>query len=225
VILTARENDPAQAQQGLEELCRTYWYPLYSYLRRRGYQPADAEDLVQGLITKLLQRDFLKNVTPEKGRFRSFLLTCLKHHVADLHQESLAHKRGGGQKTISLDQLTSEQRFLTEGPSHADPEHLFERQWALSTIESALRRLKEETAPHGNQELFDVLCGYLAREKRDPTYAEVARRFGLNETAVRSSVYRMRRQYRKLFREEIAKTVGYANELEDEIRHLLAVLG
>jgi DNA-directed RNA polymerase specialized sigma24 family protein len=164
-------------------------------------------------------------VAPGKGRFRSFLLACLCHHLADQKDQANAQKRGGGQRVFSLERLPAEERYLREEPSRDNPEHFYERQWALSVIEATLDRLGAEAAGSGKGELFAALRGALIGEKGVPSCAEVARRLGLNEATVRSAVHRLRERYRELFREEIAQTVNEPDEVDDEIRHLLSVPG
>lgn len=225
VVLAARNADPKRARRAMEGLCRTYWFPLYSYLRGQGYSPEDAKDLVQGLFEQLLQRDFLKSVGAEKGRFRSFLLRCLCNFLSDQHDRSTRLKRGGQQWIISLDSTAAEERYRKEPASpRLVPDRYFERQWALAVIESVLTRLQEEAAARGKKALFAHLESTLVGEKPSLTHAEVARGLGMSEGAVRVAVHRLRERFGELFYEEIAQTVSRPEDVDDEVQYLWRVL-
>jgi len=225
VVLAARETDAPQAAAALEKLCRTYWYPLYAYLRRRGYGEHDAQDLTQGFFAHLFERDWLHGVARDKGRFRSFLLASLNYFLADQRDRANAQKRGGGQPTISFDAREAEERYRLEPVDERSPDKLFERRWAMTLLDQVLARLGQEFADAGKRELFNRLQPFLVEGTGEKTYAETAREGGMTEEALKKAVQRMRRRYHQLFREEIAQTVASPEEVEEELRHLCAVLG
>ena len=222
-MLSAGADSP-HSQEALETLCQIYWYPIYAYLRRGGKSPADAEDLTQGFLFHLCQNNRLGTVGQEKGKFRSFLLVSLKHFLMDEAQKARAQKRGGGQTIVSLDAATAEERYALEPPDVLDPEKVFERRWALTMLERTLARLKAECESQEKRERFELLRDYLLGDPSAETYAEVGQRLGLGEGGVKSAVSRMRQRYRELFREEIANTVANEGEIEQETRHLFAIL-
>jgi len=224
-VLAAQDVAAAPAQSALETLCRAYWYPLYAYVRRNGHPPQDAEDLTQAFFAHLLGHDFLRNVAPEKGRFRSFLLVSLKRLMAGQWRREHALKRGGEQQTWSLDQQDAESRYLVEPADVADPERLYERRWALTLLSRVLERLEAEAAGAGKQALFAQLQPFLAGDRDARTYAEIAQAFRTTEGAIKMAVHRMRERLRVLFREEISHTVTSEEEAKEEIRHLLVILG
>jgi RNA polymerase sigma factor (sigma-70 family) len=224
VILGASEGPSARARQALEQLCQTYWYPLYAYARRRGHSPHDAEDLVQGFFARLIEREILKGLNRGTGRFRSFLLTCFNRFVGDEQDRAGRLKRGGGQEIVSLDGELAEERYRLEPMDRCDPEKIFERRWALTVLETVLARLKAELETAGKGQLFEHLQALVVGEPGAARQAEVATRLGLSEGAVAVAVHRLRQRYRRLLREEIAQTVQRVEEVDDEMRHLLAVL-
>jgi RNA polymerase sigma factor (sigma-70 family) len=225
VVLAARHANPKRAQQAMERLCRTYWFPLYSYLRGQGYPPEDAKDLVQGLIEHLLERDFLKSVGVEKGRFRSFLLRCLRNFISDQRDWSARLKRGGQEWVLSLDTAAAEKRYQKEPAGRGSvPDRYFERQWALSVIDTALTRLQEEAAARGKKALFTHLEATLVGEEPRLTHGEVARGLGMSEGAVRVAVHRLRERFEELLYEEITQTVSSPEDVDDEVQYLWRVL-
>ncbi|MBI2928084.1 MAG: sigma-70 family RNA polymerase sigma factor [Verrucomicrobia bacterium] len=224
VVLAAREGEGTQAREALETLCRAYWYPLYAFLRRDGQSPEDAEDLTQAFFARLLERNYLAQVGREKGRFRSFLLATLKHFLCDEHDKERAQKRGGGSEVISLDAASAEERYQLEPADERSPDKLFERRWAMTVLDQAAARLREIYAAEGKAILYDELKPFLSGDKNVPPYAEVATRLGLGEGAVKSAIHRLRLRQRELIREQVANTVSTAAEIDDEIRHLIAVL-
>jgi RNA polymerase sigma-70 factor (ECF subfamily) len=223
VVLAAGDPASPKARQALETLCRTYWYPLYAYLRRTGHRPADAEDLVQGFFLHLLRREILKSVQREGGRFRSFLLATLKHFLSDEKDKAAAKKRGGEHQFLSWEQDKAEQQFLREPVDIESPDRLFERRWALTLLERAMSRLHEECLTAGNAERFAQLKGFVSGEKGALSYAEAAARTGLTPSALKSAVFRLRQRYHELIREEVSHTVADPGEVDEELRHLLAV--
>lgn len=223
VMAAARGNDSPRAAEALAELCRTYWYPLYAFLRRHGHASHEAEDLTQAFFAKLLDRDFLANLDRHKGKFRSFLLSSLKHFLSDERDRASAQKRGGGRRVISLNGLDAENRYRLE-PSHdLSPEKMYEKQWALSVLEHVLSRLQAKWAAAGKLALFEHLQPTLAAGRATP-YEEIARRLGTTEGAIKSAAHRLRRQYRALLIEEISQTVTAPGEVEGEIRYLMSCL-
>ncbi|MBM3881769.1 MAG: sigma-70 family RNA polymerase sigma factor [Verrucomicrobia bacterium] len=224
VVLAAGQSADAQASAALEQLCRTYWYPLYAYVRRRGFRHEDAQDLTQAFFAHLLRKDFLGGVGPEKGRFRSFLLACLKHFLVDEWEKARTAKRGGNCPALSLDMEKAEERYQLEARVEADPESLFERRWALDLLERVLDRLRHEAAGSGRTAVFAELECCLLGDRPAETYAQLGSRLGLSETAVKVTVHRLRQRYRELLREEVAHTVTRPEEVDDELRYLFAIV-
>jgi RNA polymerase sigma factor (sigma-70 family) len=225
VVLSAADSRSANAQEALEKLCRTYWYPIYAYLRRRGCGEHDAQDLTQGFFAQLLERRSIQSVEREKGKFRSFLLASLNYYVADERDRANAQKRGGGREVLSLDAQEAEQRYRLEPVNERSPEKIFEQRWAMTLLDQVLARLGQEFTDAGKRELFERLQGFLVAGTGEGTYAEVAQEVGMTEEAVKKAVQRMRRRYHQLFREEVAHTVAGPNEVEEELRNLCAILG
>jgi len=217
VVVAAR--DPVRARTALEELCRVYWFPLYTYVRRRGYSPEDAQDLTQTFLARLLEKNWLDVVAPEKGKFRSFLLAALKHFLANEWDRARARKRGGGTVPVSLD---TETRYQREPRDELSPDRLFDRQWALALLEIVLDRLGKEHDTPERRRLFAALRGTLTGDEPAGGYAAAARQLGLNEGAIKVAVHRLRKQYRDLLREEIAQTVADPQEVSEELRSLFA---
>jgi RNA polymerase sigma-70 factor (ECF subfamily) len=223
VVLEAQGESPA-AQQALERLCRTYWRPVFGFIRRQGIRTPEAEDLTQGFFSLLLERRDFDAVRKEKGRLRSYLLTSLKHFLASEQRRAMTVKRGRGQRLVPLEELSAVERTEV-GP--ADPltaERLYERRWALTLMEQVLRRLKDEYCAAGNAGLFDSLKQLLPDEPGAPSRAEIASQLGMTENALRQAFHRFRHRYQLLLREEISNTVAIVSDVEDELRHLIAVL-
>jgi RNA polymerase sigma factor (sigma-70 family) len=221
VVLHAGGDEPAQAQAALTQLCQEYWYPLYSFVRRRGYSPHDAEDLTQAFLAHLLEKRGLGRIDPEHGRFRTFLLASLKNYLANDWDRSHAIKRGGGQTIVSLDEESAESRYQLE-PSHAmTPERHFERQWVMTLLDQVLDTLRDEYHTEGKGDLFEELKAVITGQP--VAYADMAARLWRSEGALKVAAHRLRHRYRELMRARIAATVG-EGEVEDELRHLLAVL-
>jgi RNA polymerase sigma-70 factor (ECF subfamily) len=224
VVLAAGRNDTPNARAALAELCQMYWYPLYAYVRRKGYAPHDADDLTQGFFTWLLEKDTLAAADPARGRFRSFLLTRLNHFLADEWDRLKAQKRGGGQRLIPLEGGTAETRYQIEPVDARSPDKLFEYRWAMTLLEHVVERLHQEYEKDGKATLFDELKGCLSQARAAVSYGAAAERVGLSEGALRVAAHRLRQRYRELLRAEIADTVSGPEEVEDELRYLFSVL-
>jgi RNA polymerase sigma factor (sigma-70 family) len=223
VVLTAQGSSPA-ADEALEKLCRSYWWPLYGFVRRQGHTPEEAQDLTQSFFALLLKRRDLNTVRQEKGRLRSYLLVSLKNFLAKARRHDLAVKRGGGRPFVSLEELLARESADVE-PSHTlSADRIYERRWALTLLEQVLSRLGEEYRAAGNASLFDQLKSLLAGESNQSSHASAASELDMTENAVRQAFYRLRRRYRQLLREEIAHTVAVPGDVEEELRHLIGVL-
>ncbi len=223
VVLEAQGESPA-AHEALGKLCQIYWPPILAFLRRQGVGPEEAEDLTQGFFAQLLERKSFDAVRKEKGRLRSYLLGALKYFLTDEQRRAMAIKRGKGQRVISLDELRSGDGIEIEPADPMTAEMIYERRWALTVLERVLSRLKDEYRTAGNAALFDSLKQLLPDEPGSPSQAEIAARLEMNENAVRQAFYRFRQRYQSLLREEIAHTVATPGDIEDELRHLIAVL-
>jgi len=223
VVLAAQGPSPA-AEEALEKLCRTYWKPIYGFVRRQGVGPEEAKDLTQGFFALLLERRDLNAVRQEKGRLRSYLLTSLKHFLTNERNRAMAIKRGEGKRLIPLEDLRECERVGFEPAETLPADQIYERRWALSVLDQVMGRLGEEYRVAGNTGLFDRLQKSLTDEPDRQLPADTAHEFGMTESAVRQASYRMRQRYRQLLREEIAHTVMLPGDIEDELRHLVAVL-
>ena len=224
VVLTAGRHDTSRANDALSKLCQVYWYPLYAYIRRRGYSPHDAEDLTQAFLAQLLERNSLADVRREKGKFRSFLLASLNHFLASEWDRASAKKRGGGQLPVSLDAEAAEVRYKLEPADHLTAERIYERRWAVTLLNQVLKNLERDYELEGKKTLLDELRFCLTGERSRLPYAELAARLGMSESAVKVAVHRLRQRYREALRIEIANTVATREEIEEEIRYLFAVL-
>jgi RNA polymerase sigma-70 factor (ECF subfamily) len=224
VVLASRNTDPAQAQEALAKLCQAYWYPLYSYVRRLGHSPPDAQDLTQEFFARCLEKDYLQAAERERGKFRSFLLMALNRFLSNEWDKANCQKRGGGQEILSLDAEATETRYVAEPADEMTPEKVFKRRWALAVLEQVLNQLEAEFSEAGKAELFRELKIFLSGEKSESPSAEIAVRLGMTEGALRAAVYRLRQQYRQLLRKTIAETVDSPEAIDDEIRQLLAAL-
>jgi len=223
VVLEA-QGQSAAAQQALEKLCRTYWRPVYSFIRREGTGHEEAEDLTQAFFALLLQRRNFDDVRKEKGRLRSYLLTSLKHFLVSQHRRAVTVKRGKGQQPVPLEELAAFGRADIEPADHLSADRIYERRWALTLMEQVLRRLKDEYCTAGNAALFDSLKQLLPDELGAPSRAEIALQLGMTDNALRQAFHRFRQRYQLLLREEIGHTVVIASDVEDELRHLINVL-
>ena len=223
-MLAAGRSDSTHARSALEKLCRTYWQPIYAYVRRQGHSPHDAQDLTQEFFARLLEKKSLADVDRGKGRFRSFLLASLKHFLANEWDKAKAQKRGGGQVLIPIDAQSAETSCGVDPADQATAEKIFERRWALAVLDHALKRLRQEHAQEGKENLFEQLKGTLTEASRSVRYSEIAAQLDMSEGAIKVAVHRLRHRYRELLRAEIAGTVAHPGEVEDELRHLLNVL-
>jgi len=222
LVVAAGDPHCKEARSALASLCEHYWYPLYAYLRRRGYSAEEAQDLTQEFFIRVLEGRYLDRADPEKGRFRSFIMTSLKFFVADEEDRQRAHKRGGGM-VVSLELSSGEERYQREPAHNETPEWIFERRWALSLIDRVVEKLREEFARHGRPEHFERLKVFLLGQS-DAPYAALAQEMNTSEGALKVAIHRLRKRYRELFRQEIADTVADPAEVESELRFLAAVL-
>jgi RNA polymerase sigma factor (sigma-70 family) len=220
VVLAAGRNACPEADRALEQLCQAYWYPLYAYVRRRGYSPADAEDLTQAFFARLLEKKFLADLDQKKGKFRAFLLAALKHFLANEWDKTQRQKRGGGQHHLSFDWQTADTKFQVADGTTPGPDRSFDREWALALLDTVIQRLKQESEADGKGKLFDQLKVFLTAGTGELSHAEAARNLGLDETAVRVAVHRLRKRYRGLLREEIAQTLADPAMVDEEMQAL-----
>jgi RNA polymerase sigma-70 factor (ECF subfamily) len=223
MIARAGAVDSAGTRAALAELCRAYWYPLYWFTRSRGLSQHDAEDLIQAFFEDLLERSVITKADASRGRFRTFLLSSLRNFHSHQRERANTLKRGGGNELISLDAVgTAENRFQHEPATESSPEKLFDQKWALSVLEATLHRLRREYAAAGKQEWFDELKVVLWGGRGEVSYAEIARRLASTDGAVKVAVHRLRARFKQCLRDEIAQTVLDPDEIDDEMRHLLA---
>jgi RNA polymerase sigma-70 factor (ECF subfamily) len=224
VLAAGGEHDATATRRALEELIQAYWFPLYAFVRRQGCQAAAAEDLVQGFLARLLEKEDLAQVDRSKGRFRSFLLAAMKNFMANERARDRALKRGGGVRVLALDSLDAEARYAVEPAEEMTPERLFDRRWALAVLEQVLARLRREFIDAGNGALFETIKDCLTPDRGKLPYAQLARRLGMTEGALKVAIHRMRRRYRDLLRYEIAQTVETPAQVDEEIAYLLNCL-
>ena len=224
VVLAAGGTTSPKAAAALEQLCREYWYPLYAFVRRRGYPEADAQDLTQSFFARLLERRALRGVGREGGRFRSYLLTSLNYFLRDEWDKARAAKRGGGKAIFSLDAQEADGRYQFEPADGLTADKLFARRWAVTTLESALERLREECAAEGKLRQWEALHPFIAEETPDGTYDRLGAELGLAPGTVSVTLHRLRQRYRQLVRDEVARTVANPAEVDDEMKALLAAL-
>jgi len=224
VISAAGKSSSPQQKQALETLCQSYWFPLYAYLRRRGHDTHQAEDLTQAFFAHILEKKDLQTADPKHGKFRSFLLVRLKYFLSDERDRAQAKKRGGGKNVLSLSIQNAEGQYALEPAIQLSPEMLFEKSWALTVLERTMYRLEAEMADKNKQKLFDCLKVYLTTDKDAIPYQNMAAELSITEGSVRVAVHRLRRRYRKLLREEIAQTVGGEDQIDEEMGCLFAAL-
>ena len=224
LVLSTRSGDAPESARALEELCQAYWYPLYAHVRRQGVGPTEAEDLTQAFFARLLEKKWIQAATPERGRFRSFLLTSLQHFLANEWDRARTQKRGGQFQFFSFDAARGEQFWVQEPVTHQTPEREFDRRWALSLLETVLDRLQQECVLNGKAALFEQLKGAVCGDTPERLETKAARVLNLSPGAVRVAAHRLRRRYRELLREEIAQTVASPSEVDLELQRLFAAL-
>lgn len=225
VVLAAVDRSSPAAAQALAELCQTYWYPLYVYVRRKGYEVADAQDLTQEFFARLLEKHYMGSVDRRKGKFRSFLLASVEHFLAKEWTRAHRLKRGGGQTFIAWDGCDPEERYRMEPADNATAENAYERRWALTLLERAMVTLAADYAAAGKQQLFETLLPFLSGDDSAVSYAELAAALQMGEGAVRVAVHRLRQRYGEAVRAEISMVVQKPTEIEEELRHLFIALG
>jgi RNA polymerase sigma-70 factor (ECF subfamily) len=223
IVLSAKDSNAPGATKALTALCENYWYPLYVYVRRRGYSEHDARDLIQEFFWRLLDKAFLDSVDPARGRFRSFLLGAINHFLAKEWARAHRQKRGGEFTLVSFDEDV-EERYRAEAANPRTPERAYERRWALQLIESTMKKLAVEATAAGKERLFEELMPLISGDETDRTYAQVAEGCEMTEAAVKMAALRLRKRYGELLRAQIASTVSHPDEVEDEIRFLFAAV-
>jgi len=224
VVLQAGLETSPERSAALEKLCRAYWQPVYFFARRRGYGDADAKDFTQQFFSRLLARNDFAGLDATKGKFRTFLLAAFTHFLANEHDRASAQKRGGGQITLPLDDLTDEQLGKLSGQESFPPAKWFDKEWAMTLLAQALARLKGQFTHGGKEQQFALLKPFLTSEGTAPQYAAVAQELGVAPASVPVLVHRLRHSYREMVRAEIAQTVASPSDLEEEMRHLFAIL-
>jgi DNA-directed RNA polymerase specialized sigma24 family protein len=224
IILSAGDNSSAEGLVALDRLCRAYWFPLYAYVRRCGESPENAKDLTQEFFARMLEKNWLRGASRERGRFRWFLLASLKHFLSNEWDRARAQKRGGDRPPISLDQLSPEERYLVEPTDGLSADKVYDRTWALTLLERARERLRQEFTAPGRSERFEMLEQFLPGAHKATTYAEMAKRLNVAEGTIKSDVSRLRRRYGELLRDELGQTLGSVTDLEDELHHLFESL-
>ena len=220
VVLVAGQRHTPQSDGALEELCRTYWFPLYAYVRRRGHTKEDAEDLVQAFFARFLEKNYLAGLSAERGRFRAFLLASLKHFLINEWKKSQRLKRGGGEQLLSLDWETADTKFQVASTSEPSPDKAFDREWALALLAKVIERLQAECEADGKAKLFAQLKIFLTAGKSETAQTEVAQALGMEEGSVRVVIHRLRKRYRVLLRDEIAQTLADDSQVDAEMRAL-----
>jgi RNA polymerase sigma factor (sigma-70 family) len=224
LIVAAADRSSEQCRAALEDLCQAYWYPVYAFIRRRGHSAEDACDLAQEFFATLLDKGYLADADPERGRFRAFLVTAVSRFVSKQREKAAAHKRGGGKRPLSLDFESGEARYLREPAHDWTPQRIFERRWALTLLDRTLTALRKEHADSGKLALFEAMKVFLVGESGIPALREVAAQLGMTEGSIKVAIHRLRQKYRDRLRAEIAQTVAADEDVDDELRLLLAAL-
>jgi len=224
IVLNAGRHDTTRASAALDQLCETYWYPLYAYARRRGYSPHDAQDLTQGFFACLLERQSLATADPNKGRFRSFMLGAMNYFLTTERTKMQTQKRGGGREIFSLDLAAAEERLDLEPAGDSPPDRVFDKEWATALLDKVLSQLEGGFRQEGKMPLFDTLKQTLAGSRESQPYAVLAEQLKMNEGAVKTAVHRLRKRYRQLLEAEIANTVTSRDEVNEELAYLLTVV-
>ncbi len=224
VVMAASRSHTTGARVALDELCKLYWYPLYAYVRRRGSNPQDAEDLTQEFFRTLLEKEYLKAADREKGRFRTFLLVALQRFLANDWDRARAQKRGGRSEHVSLDTSSAENQYQVEAASDVSPERIYDRRWAFALLGKTMARLRAEFVASEKQNEFEQIKECLTADRGALDYSALAMRIGVSEGALRVAIHRLRKRFREIFREEVAQTVATPTEIDAEMRHLMAAL-
>jgi RNA polymerase sigma factor (sigma-70 family) len=223
VVLAAREGFSPDTQAALEQLCGTYWFPLYAYVRRQGHDSHEAQDLTQEFFLRLLDKQYLRRADAARGRFRTFLLTSLKHFLVNEWEKARTAKRGGGQSVLPCDYGDAERRYLAEPVDDLTTDRIFEKRWAMALVERTLDRLRGEYSAANKLSLFEELKEHVWGGGGD-SYRDLAVRLETTEGALRIAAHRMREHFRRLLREEVAHTAATTEEIDAELRHLISVL-
>jgi len=221
-VLAAGQRGAPQADVALEELCRTYWFPLYAYVRRHGHSPEDAEDLTQAFFARLLEKNYLEGISSDKGKFRAFLLVALKRFMANEWDRANRQKRGGGVAPLSLDWQDADSRYKIDPAHNLSPDKLYDRAWAVTVLERVIVRLRDESGTEGKAKIYEQLKQFLMAGKSDIPYAQAAAALQLSEGAVRVAVHRLRRRYRELLRDEVAQTLSDPAQAGEEMQALFS---
>ncbi len=224
VVLAAAGSDTTAAQDALSHLCKTYWYPLYAFVRRRGFSPHDAQDLTQEFFSRLLKGHWVAQADRRRGRFRSFLLSAMKHFLANEWHKANAIKRGAHLDLISMDDHDAEARFQLEPGTQVNPDALYDRGWALTLLRDVLARLEQEYSAEGKAAWMEAMRPALTAGRDAISYSEMACKLNTSENALRVAVHRLRQRYRQLIRVEVASTVASPEEVDEEMRYLFEVL-
>jgi DNA-directed RNA polymerase specialized sigma24 family protein len=224
VVLQTSDSESPQSMVALEKLCRTYWHPLFAFIRRKGHSEEDAKDLTQQFFARLLERRDFRTVDARKGKFRTFLLAALTHFLSNERDRTMAAKRGGGRTILSLDEMNVEQLSRSEPASDVSPDKLFDRRWAMTLLAEAVAKLRGEMDTGDKLGVFEELKSFLTSDAPDGEYAKVAERLGCAKQSIALQVFRMRQRYRELVRAEVAHTVSSPTEVDEEMRHLMAAL-
>jgi RNA polymerase sigma-70 factor (ECF subfamily) len=224
VVLAAGRTGAPQADVALEELCRTYWYPIYAYVRRHGHSREDAEDLTQAFFARLLEKNYLEGISSDKGKFRAFLLVAVKRFLANEWDRARSQKRGGGVRPLSLDWQDADTRYQIHPADNLSPDKLYDRAWAVTMLERVITRLRDESGAEGKAGLYEQLKTFLMAGKSDIPCAQAAAALGLSEGAVRVAIHRLRRRYRELLREEVAQTLSDPAQADEEMQALFSAL-
>ena len=223
VVLAAGQRELPQAAEALERLCRTYWYPLYVYVRRQGKSPEDAQDLTQDFFCRLLEKNYLAKADRDRGRFRTFLLGSMNNFLVNEWRRAGRLKRGGGVEFLSIDTDAAEDRYAAEPAKDSNPDAAYEQRWAVTLIEQVLAALSQEFKAADKARLFEELKGFIWGDKSTASYAEIAGHLNLTEGSVKVAVHRLRQRFRELLRAEVAHTVARPEDVNDELRHLISV--
>ena len=224
VVLRAGDENSPQQQDALAQLCRTYWYPLYAYVRRLGASPEDAQDLTQGFFARLIERNVVNEADADKGKFRWLVLGTLKHYLANQRDFKVAAKRGGNLAHISLDDLTVEKRYQLEPTTTLSPDKLFDRNWAMTLLDRVREQLREHYVQAGKLDRFERLENFIPGGQARRSYEEVSQDLGVSEGALRVELHRLKALYRQFLRAEIAHTVSNPVEIDEELRYLIEVM-